>query len=107
MRNVRLNSAPGGGRLSVCPHCWNVNPNALRLCGRCGGDMTTALQESGGLRRTAPVQSPVPVRTGGRLSRLQRLIVLGVIVFLALAHLAVAFAPQPARPAAPAPASGR
>src|SRR5687768_6431112 len=48
------------GSLLVCPHCWNVNMYALRLCGRCGADMSTALQESGGLRWTAAVQSPVP-----------------------------------------------
>jgi hypothetical protein len=72
-------------RLRVCPHCWGVNPTAERLCGRCGADMQTLLQESGGLRRTAAVQSPVPVRP--RLSAFQRALVLGFIVLLALAHL--------------------
>lgn len=67
--------------LSVCPHCWGVNQFAGRLCARCGADMQLVLQESGGLRRTAPVQSPVPVPGGARLSPIQRILLL---CFLAL-----------------------
>ncbi len=57
-------------------------------------DMSTLLQESGGMRATAPVQSPVPVRAGSRLSRGQRLVVLGFVVLLALAQILAAFAPH-------------
>jgi hypothetical protein len=64
--DLRTASAPERDVLSVCPHCWEVNIRAHRLCGRCGADMHTVLQESGGLRWTAAVQSPVPVRGGGR-----------------------------------------
>lgn len=46
------------------------------------------LQESGGLRRTAPVQSPVPVR--GRLTVVQRVLVFGFVVLLALVHVVLA-----------------
>lgn len=95
--SVRPRSAPCGSALSVCPHCWNVNRYAERLCGRCGADMTTVLQESGGLRLTAPVQSPVPVRVGRRLGLVQRLLLLGVLVVLALAQLASAFSPPAPR----------
>ena len=98
-------SAPLGSALSVCPHCWNVNRHAERLCGRCGADMTTVLQESGGLRLTAPVQSPVPVRVGRRLGLMQRLLLLGVLALLALAPLASVFSPPSQRPAAAAPGS--
>jgi len=72
---------------SICPHCWEVNRRSYRLCGRCGADMTLLLQESGGLRRTAPVQSPVPVR-GRRLSRIQRLIVAAFAALIALSYVA-------------------
>ena len=51
----------------VCPHCWAVNPPS-RYCARCLADMTLLLQESGGRRWTAAVQSPVPVRAGARLT---------------------------------------
>jgi hypothetical protein len=97
-RGIRVLSAPAGGELSVCPHCWNVNPRAERLCGRCGADMAMALQESGGLRRTAPVQSPVPVRVAGRLSILQRIVIAGILALLGLAQLVAAFGPRPAGP---------
>lgn len=89
------------GRLSVCPHCWGVNPQAERLCGRCGADMRLLLQESGGMRRTAAVQSPVPVRP--RLSPVQRGLVLGFLVLLALAHLLGALQGLGRRPGAPLP----
>jgi predicted amidophosphoribosyltransferase len=102
-------SAPEGGELSVCPHCWHVNPHASRLCARCGADMRTVLQESGGLRHTAPVQSPVPVRA--RLSPVQRMLVLSFVALFALASLVTAWkgrfvilAPQP--PVAPQGATG-
>ncbi len=94
MPEMRLPSAPGDGELSICPHCWYVNAYATRLCLRCFADMTTVLQESGGLRLTAPVQSPVPVRAGSRLSPVQRVVVLGFVVLLVLGQLAAAFAPH-------------
>lgn len=76
---------PRGGP-SVCPHCWMVNPGAFRLCSRCGASMDTLLQESAGLRRTAPIQSPVPV--GVRLSPAQRALVTFFVAVLALSYLA-------------------
>ena len=63
-----------------------VNPGAFRLCARCGGQMDTYLQESAGLRRTAPVQSPVPV--GPRLGLLQRALLGAFLALLALTYLA-------------------
>ena len=72
--------------IAICPHCWEVNRRVPRLCGRCGADMTLLLQESGGLRATAAVQSPVPVRIGARLSPIQR--------FLVLVFVAILFAAQ-------------
>lgn len=75
--------APSGP--SICPHCWMVNPGPFRLCSRCGAQMDSCLQESAGLRRTAPVQSPVPV--GPRLSRLQRVLVAAFLAILALTYL--------------------
>ena len=62
-----------------------VNPGPFNLCVRCGADMRTWLQESGGLRRTAPVQSPVPV--GRRLSLLQRVVVGLFVAVLALGYV--------------------
>ncbi len=70
----------------MCPHCWMVNPGPFRLCARCGAAMDTFLQESGGLRRTAPVQSPVPVT--GRLSLVQRAVIALFLAALALTYLA-------------------
>ena len=81
---------PDPADFSICPHCWHLNP-ASRFCARCLADMTTVLQESGGERWTAPVQSPVPVRAGRRLSRRQRAALLGVLLLFALAQLALAF----------------
>jgi len=48
--------------------------------------METTLQESGGLRRTAPVQSPMPVSR--RLSPLQRIVLGFLVLLLALASAA-------------------
>jgi hypothetical protein len=79
---------------SVCPHCWMVNPGAFRLCSRCGAAMDTVLQESGGLARTAPVQSPVPVRGRDRLTAFQRAVVGLFVAVLALGYL-VFLLPQP------------
>lgn len=76
---------------SVCPHCWQVNPPS-RYCARCLADMTTLLQESGGRRWTAPAQSPMPVRVQSRLSRGQRLLLLGVVVLFGVGQLALALA---------------
>jgi hypothetical protein len=80
--------APAGGEaIAVCPHCWGVNTPAGRLCGRCGADMRFLLQESGGLRSTAAVQSPVPVRVRSRLTPLQRALILCFVLLLVLAHV--------------------
>lgn len=77
-----------------------VNPGPFRLCGRCGAEMDTLLQESGGLRRTAPIQSPVPV-SGARLGPVAR-VVLGVfVVVLALGYL-VQLLPAPRTAGTPA-----
>jgi hypothetical protein len=53
--------------------------------------MTTVLQESGGRRWTAPVQSPVPVRVGRRLTRRQRWVLFGMLVLFGAAQLTLAF----------------
>lgn len=92
--------------MAVCPHCWELNRHARRLCGRCGADMHLVLQESGGLRHTAAVQSPVPVRIRDRLSPVQRMVVLGFVLLLFAAQiLAVIYASSwPALPAAGEPA---
>ncbi len=88
MSRLRPRGAPTGdhGVPAVCPHCWMVNPGAFRLCARCGAAMDTHLQESGGLRRVAPVQSPVPV-TGARLGPWSRAILGAFVVLLALGYL--------------------
>ncbi|MBX6365630.1 MAG: hypothetical protein IRZ00_17310, partial [Gemmatimonadetes bacterium] len=99
--------APTGGALAVCPHCWGVNPGAERLCGRCGADMRSLLQESGGLRRTAPVQSPVPIRASARLSPALRLGLLLLVALLALAQLLQPFFPRATPPRAGVAAGGR
>ncbi len=111
--DLRGRFAPDGPRMAVCPHCWEINGHAQRLCGRCGADMHLVLQESGGLRLTAPIQSPVPVRARERLSPVQRLLVLGFVLILFAAQVliaiyasswrAVAPVPQPTDPTAPAP----
>ncbi len=106
----RLPFAPVSQSLAVCPHCWGVNPHADRLCARCGADMHTLLQESGGLRATAPVQSPVPVQARARLSPLQRALVLAFVVTLVAAQvLAAVFADRRAgvRGSVPVPAAAR
>ncbi len=92
---LRLGSAalPAETGLAVCPHCWHVNFDAERPCQRCGADMRTLLQESGGLRMTAPVQSPVPVRAAERLSPLLRFVLLVLVALLALAALMQPFLP--------------
>lgn len=99
--------APAGGPLAVCPHCWGVNLGAERLCGRCGADMRSLLQESGGMRRTAPVQSPVPVRVSARLSPALRLGLLLLVALLALAQLLQPFFPRAMPVRASVPAGGR
>lgn len=88
MRPFELSRGP-----SVCPHCWMVNPGAFRLCGRCGAQMDTLLQESGGLRRTAPIQSPVPV-AGARLGPAARVVLGFFVLVLALGYL-VQVLPRP------------
>lgn len=79
-----------------------VNPGPFRLCSRCGAAMDTHLQESGGLRRTAPVQSPVPVGAGDRLSGFQRVVVGIFVAALALAYVAHLVPPSRAAPVNPA-----
>lgn len=104
--NLRNAFAPAAvGVLAVCPHCWEVNPRAVRLCGRCGADMHLALQESGGLRATAPVQSPVPVGVRERLSPLQRMVILTLTLLLVAAHVLLAWSMIACvlRPTTPAP----
>jgi hypothetical protein len=96
--------APHGEDPSVCPHCWMVNPGPFRLCARCGASMESFLQESAGLRRTAPVQSPVPV--SGRLSPVQRFVVGLFLVALAFAYLVQLLPTAPIAAAQRAPASG-
>lgn len=91
---------PNSGR-TICPHCWEVNPGAFRLCARCGADMATILQESGGLRRTAAVQSPVPVSTARRLGWAQRAVLCLFVVMMALSYL-VYLLPHPKAAQAPA-----
>lgn len=108
--------APEGPWMAVCPHCWEINGHAQRLCGRCGADMHLVLQESGGLRLTAPVQSPMPVRAHDRLSPFQRLLVLCFVLLLFGAQVLVALFASSRRvlplpgdvpaPAAPAAAGG-
>lgn len=86
---LRPLSAPlPGAAAAVCPHCWMVNPGAFRLCVRCGADMATSLQESGGLRHAAPVQSPVPAPGGPRLSLFQRALVGAFVAILVFSWLA-------------------
>ena len=71
--------------------------------------MDTVLQESGGLARTAPVQSPVPVRGQARLTSFQRAVVGLFVAVLALGYL-VLLLPQPGKvqddPTAPASPEG-
>ena len=89
---LRPVAAPDGEHPSVCPHCWMVNPGPFRLCARCGASMETFLQESAGLRRTAAVQSPVPV--GGRLSLTQRIVLGLFLLTMALAYLSQLLPPR-------------
>lgn len=71
---------------AVCPHCWMVNPGAFTLCARCGASMDTLLQESGGLRRTAAVQSPVP-QAAARVGPVTRVVLGLCVLVLALGYL--------------------
>lgn len=100
-------SMPNGSP-TVCPHCWMVNPGAFRLCGRCGADMHTILQESGGLRRVAPIQSPVPVGASRRLRTSQRVILGAFVALLAAWYLAplIFGVRAPARSTPPSAAQG-
>ena len=66
--------------------------------------MESFLQESGGLRRTAPVQSPVPV--SGRLSLARRVLIGFFIVLMALAYLSHVVPAPAARSAAGVPTGG-
>jgi hypothetical protein len=65
--------------------------------------MDTLLQESGGLRRTAPIQSPVPV-AGTRIGPAARVVLGFFVLVLALGYL-VQVLPRPTdAQAGPAPA---
>jgi hypothetical protein len=97
---------PGDGP-AVCPHCWMVNPAPFTLCARCGASMDTHLQESGGLRRTAPVQSPVPMGASARMGPVTRVLLALCVLMLALSYVAY-FLPLPTPrdgPRRPAPAN--
>lgn len=76
-----------------------VNPGPFRLCARCGASMDTLLQESAGLRRTSPVQSPVPVGASARLNAFQRAMVGFFLAVLALGYLAHLLPMPPGRAA--------
>lgn len=67
--------------------------------------MESYLQESAGLRRTAPIQSPVPV--SGRLSLAQRLVVGVFLVMIALTYLVQLLPHPPSAPPAVAPHRAR
>lgn len=83
-----------------------VNPGAFELCARCGARMDTLLQESAGLRRTAPVQSPVPVGDAARFGPLTRIVLGACVAVLAFAYLAHLLPrPEAPAPAGPAPAT--
>jgi hypothetical protein len=71
-----------------------VNPGAFRLCARCGASMETHLQETAGLRRTSPIQSPVPVDVA-RIGPAARA-VLGVFVILLALGYVIQLLPRPA-----------
>ncbi len=88
------------GSHSICPHCWMVNPGPFRLCARCGADMRTLLQESGGMRRTAAIQSPMPVGASARLGPIQRAFICFFLVLTVLSY--VAYLLPAALPADPA-----
>ena len=88
---------------AVCPHCWMVNPGPFELCSRCGASMRTILQETAGLRRAAPVQSPVPVGVGRRLSLFQRALLALFVACLAMTYLVQLLPPAPRTVEAPPP----
>jgi hypothetical protein len=71
---------------AICPHCWHLNGPASRVCLRCRADMTLVLQESGGERWSAPVQSPVPVARALDLSRGRRAVLFGLALLVVLAQ---------------------
>ncbi len=98
MTLLRPSSAPAGGDPAICPHCWMVNPGPFRLCARCGAAMDTFLQESGGLRRVAAIQSPMPVQVSGRLSPFQRTVVALFLAVMALGYLSLLVPPAPLKP---------
>ncbi len=106
MKNLSPASAPRADVAhKICPHCWEVNPGAFALCARCGADMSTILQESAGMRRTAAVQSPVPVAAAKRLGVGQR-IMLGVFIVMMALSYGVYLLPQRGPvPSGPTPAS--
>lgn len=84
-----------------------MNPGPFRLCARCGASMESFLQESGGLRRMAPVQSPVPI--GARLSLPQRIVLCLFLVLMTFAYLSQLLPASPGAqpPAGTLPGGGR
>ena len=82
-----------------------VNPGPFRLCARCGASMETFLQESAGLRRTAAIQSPLPV--AGRLSLLQRVMLGFFLLTMALAYFVQLLPPHTGRVPASDPHAAR
>ena len=104
---MRPEAASRRDDFGVCPHCWHLNGPTSRICIRCRADMTLLLQESGGERWAAPVQSPVPVRGGQRLSRTQRAMIFGFVVLFGIAQLLAAFAPRISPHIPPAVPGGR
>jgi len=81
-----------------------VNPGPFRLCSRCGADMRTLLQESGGLRRTAAAQSPMPMIGPGRLGPVARAFACAFVLLTILSYVAYLFPPA-ADSQPPAPTS--
>jgi hypothetical protein len=71
--------------------------------------MQLLLQESGGMRRTAPVQSPVPVAGGARLSPLQRALLFCFLAIMIVGQVMTALyatAVRPAESTVPSPPPG-
>lgn len=61
--------------------------------------MDTLLQESAGMRRTSPVQSPVPV-SGARIGPVARVVLAAFVAVLALGYVAYLLPIPAQRPAA-------
>lgn len=66
--------------------------------------MRTLLQESGGLRRTAAAQSPMPMLGPGRIGPVARAFAFAFVLLTLLSYVAYLFPPS-GDTSAPAPAS--